>query len=68
MKIKPQLSLKGNSLFKFGHPTSDFQTAPTIPTTSSITITTTGFINNLNPEKPCYQGTDSSKRTKRDRF
>ena len=65
MEIKSKLSLKGNSLFKFGHPISDFQTTSTIPTTSSITSTTTGFTHSLSPENLLRQKTGALKRTEK---
>ncbi|HUZ60572.1 MAG TPA: hypothetical protein VMU83_17505 [Hanamia sp.] len=65
MKIKSKLSLKGNSLFRFGHPISDFQAIQTIPTTitGTITGTTTGFTHSPSPENLRRQGTGASKRT-----
>lgn len=52
MKPHSKLSVKGNSLFKFGTQHSGFSINPTIPTTTTITGTTTGIIGSRKTEKP----------------
>ncbi|WP_344979188.1 hypothetical protein [Compostibacter hankyongensis] len=44
MSTQPKLSVKGNSLFKFTGRRRNPSAMPTIPTTSTITGTTTGLM------------------------